>query len=438
MAESGELCLGIDCGTTSVKLSLIEKSTKTLVFSTSEVTNAYVPSKIGSLGAEQDVVKIFDAVISCLNRITDEKRSRIKCISVSGQMHGVMLWNSGFTFECKDTSQLPSFVSNLITWEDKRASSQFLATLPEPNSHQPLASGFGLVTLFWLVKNDPEMVVKFDTVGGIMDFFTCMLCGLDKPTLSNQIAASWGYFDCETNTWNTDILQEHNFPVFCLPNVIEAGSRIGDLSYEWFGIPKGTPILAGLDCEGFVPRKPEVPSPVSYFPYFNSTFLAMAASLNGGNNLKAFVKMIQQWFQTFDVVIPEDKIWSKLTELSMVVDIPEYPHNLVIQPHLCGERHAPDLTTSLSGLERSNSSLHSVFQAICKGLVNNLNLMMPVAMLIESGVQRLVLSGSVIHKQPHVTTCVEKIYAPLSVVPGSNDDASFGAALVAAKFLNGE
>jgi len=35
--------------------------------------------------------------------------------------------------------------------------------------------------------------------------------------------------------------------------------------------------------------------PVEYFPYFDGKYLAVAASLNGGNTLAAFVRMLQQW-----------------------------------------------------------------------------------------------------------------------------------------------
>lgn len=50
---------------------------------------------------------------------------------------------------------------------------------------------------------------------------------------------------------------------------------------------------------GFVPPRFETPTAVSYFPFFNEQFLAVAASLNGGNSLSAFVKMLQTWFSTF-------------------------------------------------------------------------------------------------------------------------------------------
>lgn len=64
--------------------------------------------------------------------------------------------------------------------------------------------------------------------------------------------------------------------------------------------------------------------------------------------------------------------------------------------------------------------------------------MMPLSLLIESGVERVVLTGSVISRQPHVMTCVERTYSPLRVVLGMGADASYGAALVGAKYLQAQ
>jgi sugar (pentulose or hexulose) kinase len=41
-------------------------------------------------------------------------------------------------------------------------------------------------------------------------------------------------------------LKDANFPVHLLPVVERSGSQVGSLSTEWFGISKGTPVLAGL------------------------------------------------------------------------------------------------------------------------------------------------------------------------------------------------
>ena len=47
--------------------------------------------------------------------------------------------------------------------------------------------------------------------------------------------------------------------------------------------------------EHFTPPSLDVTSPIEYFPYFEGRYLAVAASLTGGNVLAQFVKMLQQW-----------------------------------------------------------------------------------------------------------------------------------------------
>jgi len=57
-----------------------------------------------------------------------------------------------------------------------------------------------------------------------------------------QNAASWGYFDCKRNKWNTEILEQAGFPVSILPEIKESSEIAGYLVDSWHGIPKGTPI----------------------------------------------------------------------------------------------------------------------------------------------------------------------------------------------------
>lgn len=44
-------------------------------------------------------------------------------------------------------------VSQLVTWQDGRCSPTFLSSLPLPQSHVSLATGFGCATVFWYSKN---------------------------------------------------------------------------------------------------------------------------------------------------------------------------------------------------------------------------------------------------------------------------------------------
>lgn len=55
-------------------------------------------------------------------------------------------WSNGNFFTSKDTSQL-------ITWQDGRCSSHFLSSLPKPDSHLCVVTGFGCATIFWYMRH---------------------------------------------------------------------------------------------------------------------------------------------------------------------------------------------------------------------------------------------------------------------------------------------
>ena len=44
-------------------------------------------------------------------------------------------------------------VSSLYTWQDNRCDTDFIESLPQPDSHLKLATGYGCATIFWFLKN---------------------------------------------------------------------------------------------------------------------------------------------------------------------------------------------------------------------------------------------------------------------------------------------
>lgn len=52
---------------------------------------------------------------------------------------------------------------------------------------------------------------------------------------------------------------------------------------------------------------PPKSTPLEYFPYFKNQFIVVAASLNGGNCLATFVKMLQQWTMELGFSVPQCK-----------------------------------------------------------------------------------------------------------------------------------
>ena len=93
------------------------------------------------------------------------------------------------------------YITICIYVYNHRCDQEFIGKLPLPMSHLRLATGYGCATIFWFLKNYPAFLTQFDCCGTIMDFVVAMITDNhdEKPVMSVQNAASWGYFDTVSN-----------------------------------------------------------------------------------------------------------------------------------------------------------------------------------------------------------------------------------------------
>ncbi|XP_024066992.1 sedoheptulokinase isoform X3 [Terrapene carolina triunguis] len=412
-ATPGTVCvLGIDLGTTSVKAALVIETEQGQIVaqSCSRETQAQADSlAAGAQGMEQDVQRIIKALNECLAAFPQEHLQRVSRIGISGQMHGVVFWktNQGCKWAKSGTGHTfqPGEVSHLITWQDGRCSSSFLSSLPQPQSHLSLATGFGCATIYWYLKNS---------------------------------------------------LRESGFPLDLLPEVGDPGDIAGRMPHDWHGIPKGTEVgiaLGDFQCSvyscmtertdavlnistsaqltvpmplGFQP--PETPdslSAVAYFPYFDGNYLAVAASLNGGNVLATFVDMLARWMAELGYEVLESNVYTQMINAALA----QNDSRLSICPTVFGERHMPEQLASVTSITASDLSLGHVTRALCHGIIQNLHSMLPFQHLKEAGVKRILGSGSALSRNEVLKQEVEKIF-PFPVIYGKDVDAAVGAAMV--------
>ncbi|XP_009556779.2 sedoheptulokinase isoform X1 [Cuculus canorus] len=323
---------------------------------------------------------------------------------------------------------------------------------PTALNHPSLFVIFFLNILF----KSPDFLKPYDAAGTIHDYVVAMLCDLKKPLMSIQNAASWGYFDSRNKSWNTDILKKSGFPLHLLPEVRDPGSIAGRTICAWHGIPKGAKVgiaLGDFQCSvyscltertdavlnistsaqltvsmplGFQP--PETPDPssaVTYFPYFNGDYLAVAASLNGGNVLATFVDMVARWTGELGLQVQESDVYMKIIQAALA----QNDSKLSVHPTIFGERHVPEQLASVTNIAASDLSLGHVTRALCRGIVENLCSMLPVQRMMETGVRKILGSGSALAKNEVLRQEVERIF-PFSVVYGKDVDAAVGAAMV--------
>ncbi|GJQ85007.1 hypothetical protein Trydic_g3669 [Trypoxylus dichotomus] len=458
--------LGIDIGTTSVKVIVLNTKNNEIVAKQNKDTQSNVPSDQGTDGNKQDVPKIISALNTCVAKLPKDLLRQITKIGICGQMHGVMLWNNSeeqLAWERIERDGalvrydvIQNRVTALYTWQDNRCDADFIASLPSAKSHLPVHTGYGTATLFWMSKHKPEKLTKFNCAGTIQDFAVAMLCNLEKPVMSVQNAASWGYFDCKNACWNMELLEEAGFPVSLLPDVKNSGEIAECLADNWHMIPKGTPIsvaLGDLQCsvlatlesindavlnistsaqmafvaQDFEPTVDEAPTPkpIEYYPFFHNQYLAVAASLNGGNVLATFVRMLQQWTMELGFSVPQSKVWEKIIALSMDENAVS---DLKIQPTLLGERHLSEMGAVVKNINVGNLGLGQAFRALCHGLLENLHSMMSREMLSNANITRIVGNGSGLSRNKVLQNEVQQFYL-LPLVFTTGGDAAKGAAM---------
>ncbi|KAK3924409.1 Sedoheptulokinase [Frankliniella fusca] len=419
-------------------------------------------------GHEQNVPKILSTLHNCISRLPRDLLRQVRHIGLSGQMHGVVLWQqaAGQRLSLEELMQpdCPVPMSPLYTWQDSRCSPAFLAELPPPKAGSVVHSGYGCATLFWLAKHRPEELERFTHAATVQDLVTALLCGLDRPAMSVQTAASWGYCDAAAAAWETDKLAEAGFPVRLLPGVVHSEQSVGVLAEPWEGIPAGTSVgsaLGDFQCsvlgtlheardavlnistsaqiafvlpEGFRPDTPDSSSGLSpavlYFPYFEGRYLAVAASINGGNALATFIRMLQQWTLDLGFHVPQSALWEKAVALGLAVGEDAQAGLATVSPTLLGERHDPSMRAVVSNLDPGNLGLGAVFRALCKGVVSNLHHMMPREVFVRHGVQRIVGGGSALARNQLLQAEVSAAYK-MPVHFTQSGDAAVGAALAA-------
>uniref|UniRef100_A0A7N5KCH9 Sedoheptulokinase n=1 Tax=Ailuropoda melanoleuca TaxID=9646 RepID=A0A7N5KCH9_AILME len=184
--------------------------------------------------------------------------------------------------------------------------------------------------------------------------------------------------------------------------------------------------LATSMPSGFQPAQtPDPAAPISYFPYFDRSYLAVAASLNGGNVLATFVHMLVQWMADLGLEVEESTVYSCMIQAAAQ----QRDTCLTITPTVLGERHLPDQLASVTRISSSALSLGHVTRALCRGIVQNLHSMLPFQQLKEWGVERVIGSGSALSRNEVLKQEVQRAF-PFPVSFGQDVDAAVGAALV--------
>jgi xylulokinase len=223
-----ELLLGIDIGTSSVKVSVVDAATTQCIASAQ-----YPETEAGIISlqtgwAEQSPEDWWQHTIQAIKNLNATGKynpSGIKAIGIAYQMHGLVL-----------IDKHQKVLRGSIIWCDSRAveigNNAFEKIGPEKCLSCLLNSpgNFTASKLAWVKNNEPEIFKQVDTMMLPGDFIAMKLTGAITTT---SAALSEGVFwDFKMDEISTDVLQHFGFDENLIPKIKPVFSNHGSLLPE--------------------------------------------------------------------------------------------------------------------------------------------------------------------------------------------------------------
>src|SRR5690606_23366769 len=233
------LYIGVDLGTSSVKLLLMDENGKIENIVTKEYP-IYYP-KTG--WSEQNPEDWYSALVEGIKElIKDCNKDEIDGISFSGQMHGMVileendkvirpaiLWNDGRTqAEC-------DYLNNEIGREKISGYTANMAL-----------TGFTAPKLLWVRKHEPENFAKIKKVMLPKDYVAYMLSGVHCTDVSD--ASGMLLFDVKNKRWSKEMLDICGLKEEQMAKIHESYEVVGNVckrASEETGLPTSVKVIAG-------------------------------------------------------------------------------------------------------------------------------------------------------------------------------------------------
>ncbi|MBE6642546.1 MAG: hypothetical protein E7615_02700 [Ruminococcaceae bacterium] len=429
------LAVGIDIGTTTVSACAIDLDSKEQLEYYSVPHNSYVEKSDFS---EQSVSVIMDIAEELLGRIYKE-HSNIACIGITGQMHGILYVDSD-----------GKAVSNLINWQDKRATlptkdGMNIIQLIKKLTGEDIASGYGIATHFF---NQLNGLIPADAVGlcSIMDYLAMHLCSLRKIITHTSVAASFGLFDVERSGFKLDKLSVLGIDKSFLPTVTPSNDIVG----KWNGIP--VCVAIGDNQASFlgsvknnrdsvlvnigtgsqisaVGRSSSLGEGLECRPFINGDGLICGSALCGGSSY-ALIERFFRDYAAFAGGVEESQYDTMNALAEKAYTSGEAP--LSVNTSFCGTRTDPSRRGSIENIDLYNFTPSALVLGVIDGMCDELYELYRASGLKKS---RIVASGGAVRRNGILKRVMEdKFGMPVSIT-SVKEEAATGAALFSANAL---
>ena len=234
-----DLYIGIDLGTSSVKLMLVDEKGNIR----NEETREYPVYYPGSGWSEQNAEDWWNAICEGLPALLDGFDGQdVRGIGVAGQMHGLVildredrvirptiLWNDGRTD--KETAYLNEVVGVEQLFE---------------NTGNIAFAGFTAPKILWVRENEPENFARISKIMLPKDYVNYLLTGVHCTDYSD--ASGMLLLDVKNKRWSREMLDICGITEAQMPRLYESFEVVGTIKAELaeaFGINKRAVVVAG-------------------------------------------------------------------------------------------------------------------------------------------------------------------------------------------------
>ncbi len=235
------ILLGIDLGTSGVKILAIDEKGKNLA----SVSETYPLLQPRAGWTEQNAEDWWQAVVSALKQIINSPEvdpDSILALSLSGQMHGSV-------FLDKENQ----VIRNPILWNDTRTVEQCRQITQIVGEQDliamvgnPALEGFTLPKLLWLRENEPDNYEKLQTMMLPKDYIVYRLTGRLCTEVSD--AAGSLLLDVKQRKWSSELCAKLDVDPSILPEVldsIDVASTLTESVSRETGLPQSVKVIAG-------------------------------------------------------------------------------------------------------------------------------------------------------------------------------------------------
>lgn len=430
------LSMGIDLGTTTLSVVLLDGDTGALLASRTVEHASFIDD-----GCPAGKVQSPDAIVSLALQAAEDlirRHGAPACIGLTGQMHGALFVDAA-----------GRAVSPLYTWQDGRAAipgrdgTSAVRLLREAGC--AASAGYGVATCLALMRSGdiPPTAAKLTTVS---DYLGMRLTGRTSPLLSADMAASWGAFDLRERAFMAHALDGLGFDAGLLPEVCRGYAVIGET-------PAGVPVIASpgdnqasllgsvrdmdntalinigtgsqisMATDRFIPCE----GSVELRPCGDAGYILAGSGLCGG---RAYALLERFFREAAGADAPRYDAMQAMARA--FIDEQGADAAWRVRTTFSGTRSDPDARGSASGIGTENLRPGALIVGVIRGMLEELgDCYGEMRRLTGKSAGLLVGSGNGLRKNPLARELAEALFGLELKIPAHREEAAYGAALCA-------